>query len=101
MLAFFTIAPTGANDHLSEYVAQMLDLIDKSGLDYRFGPMGTTVEGDWDEVIDLIGRCHELMAGQFSRVGTTIKIDDQVGRTGRLEGKMASVEKKLGRELRK
>ena len=21
------------------------------GLDYRFGPMGTTVEGDWDEVL--------------------------------------------------
>ncbi len=101
MLAFFTIAPTGADDHLSKYVAQMLDLIDTSGLDYQFGPMGTTVEGEWDEVMDLIARCHKLMAGQAARVGTTIKIDDHVGRTGRLAGKMASVEKNLGRELRK
>ena len=101
MLAFFTIAPTGADEHLSGYVAQMLDMIDKSGLDYRFGPMGTTVEGDWDEVMDLIGRCHKLIAEQAPRVGTTIKIDDHVGREGRLAGKLDSVEKKLGRELRK
>jgi len=101
MLAFFSIAPTGADDHLSEYVAQMLDLIDQSGLDYRFGSMGTTVEGDWDEVLALIGRCHKLMAEQAPRVSTSIKIDDQVGRSGRLAGKVEAVEKKLGRELRR
>jgi len=101
MLAFFAIAPSGPDEHLSGYVAQMLDLIDRSGLDYRFGPMGTTVEGGWDEVMGLIGRCHDLMASQSSRVSTTIKIDDQVGRHGRLSGKIESVESKLGRELRK
>jgi uncharacterized protein (TIGR00106 family) len=101
MLAFFSIAPTGADDHLGAYVAEMLDLIDQSGLDYRFGSMGTTVEGDWEEVIALIGRCHALMAEKAPRVATSIKIDDQVGRSGRLTGKVDSVEKTLGRKLRK
>ena len=101
MLAFFSIAPAGREADLSGVVAQVLDLVDRSGLDYRFGPMGTTVEGDWDSVMDLIGRCHKLVAASAARVSTVIKIDDQVGRQGRLAGKVASVEKTLGRELRK
>jgi len=101
MLAFFSIAPAGQADHLSDYVAPMLDLIDRSGLDYRFGPMGTTLEGEWGEVMDLIARCHALAASMSPRVSTTIKIDDHRDRRGRLEGKVESVEKKLGRELRK
>lgn len=102
MLAFFTIAPTGTGgDHLSEAVAGILDIVDKSGLEYRFGPMGTTVEGEWDEVMDLIGRCHARMREDNLRISTLIKIDDHKGRSGRLSGKMESVEKTLGRELKK
>ena len=101
MLAFFSIAPAGREDHLGEVVAEVLDIIDRSGLDYRFGPMGTTVEGDWDDVMELIGRCHRHVAESAARVSTVIKIDDQTGRRGRLAGKVESVERHLGRELRK
>lgn len=101
MLAFFSVSPAGKGENLSEFVAGSLELIEASGLDYQMGPMGTTVEGEPEEVFDLILRCHMRMRGVASRVGTSIKIDDHVGRTGRLKGKIESVEKKLGHEVKK
>ena len=101
MLAFVTIAPMDRGVSLGEDVARVLDLIDKSGLPYKTGPMGTTIEGDWDEVMDLIKRCHFLLRERSGRVSTLIKIDDREGATGRLEGKTDSLEARLGRRLQR
>lgn len=102
MLAFVTIAPTDkGSESLSEYVAEILDIIDRSGLAYRTGPMGTTIEGEWDAVMAVVKECHFKMREHSGRVGTLIKIDDRVDATGRLDGKTASIEKRLGRDLRK
>jgi len=79
----------------------VLDIIDSSGVSYRTGPMGTTLEGEWDEVMDVVKRCHFKMREHSGRVGTFIKIDDRVDATGRLDGKTASLEQRLGRDLKK
>ena len=99
MLAEFSIAPLGAETHLSEAVAEILRIIDASGLPYEFHSMGTVVEGDWDDVMGLIGRCHKTMAAKYPRVSTAIKIDDSVGRAGRLRAKVESVERIIGKRL--
>jgi uncharacterized protein YqgV (UPF0045/DUF77 family) len=39
MLAYFSIAPVGVGESLSEYIAAIADIIDKSGLEYRLGAM--------------------------------------------------------------
>ena len=101
MLAEFSIMPLDKGVHLSSYVAQMLDIIDKSGLDYRLTAMGTIVEGGWDDVLGLIQRCHERMAESSERVETIIRIDDHRGTSGRIGGKVESVEKVLGKQLKK
>jgi len=99
MLASFSIAPIGVGEELKDHIAQVLDLIDTSGLPYRLGAMQTTVEGEPDEVIDLIMKCHSLMLARAPRVLTHIAIDDRKGATGRLEGKVTDVENVLGRQL--
>ncbi|HDP99851.1 MAG TPA: MTH1187 family thiamine-binding protein [bacterium] len=101
MLAEFSIAPFDKGESLSTYVAQIIDLIDNSGLDYRLGAMGTTVEGDCDEVFELIKACHQKMRSLSKRVITHIAIDDREGAVNRLEGKPGSIEEKLGKKLRK
>ena len=101
MLVEFSITPIGKGESLSTDVAQVLDLVDKSGLDYKLTPMGTIVEGEWDEVMQLIKECHMLVRGRAPRVATWIHIDDCPGRTGMLEQKIKSVEERLGRELHK
>jgi uncharacterized protein (TIGR00106 family) len=101
MIVEFTISPIGVGESLSKYVAKVIDLVDKSGLPYLLTPMGTIVEGEWDEVMGLIKRCHHLMLEMAPRVTTRIYIDDRPGRKGLLEYKTKSVEEKLGRPIRR
>ena len=101
MIVEFSITPIGKGESLSEDVARVLDLVDKSGLPYKLTPMGTIVEGEWDEVMDLIRECHHLMRERAPRVATWIHIDDRKGAAGRIRHKVEAVEKRLGRELRK
>lgn len=100
MLAFFTVVPQG-KESLSEDVAAVLDCVDSSGLEYKLTAMGTIVEGEPDRVWALLRACHEKMRERARRVVTRIEIDDREGATGRIDGKVEAVEKKLGRALRK
>ena len=104
MLAELEIVPIGTGSaSLSGLLAQVARLIDQSGLDYRVGPMGTTVEGEWDRIMQLAKQCHQAMLGSSDRVMTTIRIDDRKDRpgTGRMLQKVQSLEAKLGKPLRK
>jgi len=99
MLASFSIVPIGVGEELKQPVAEVVKIIDDSGLDYRLGAMQTTVEGDRDEVMALIMKCHEHMLKRAHRVSTHISIDDRVGAAGRLTGKVKDVEQVLGKKL--
>lgn len=99
MLLEFSMFPLGKGESVSEYVARSLDIIDKSGLDYRMNSMGTVVEGEIDELMALVKQCFERMSQDCNRVECTMKFDWRRGATGRLTGKVESVEKRLGRKL--
>ena len=104
MLAELEVIPIGTQSpSLSSILAEVAKLIDKSGLDYRVGPMGTVVEGDWDRVMVLAKQCHQAILASSSRVMTTIRIDDRKDRpgTGRITQKVQSLEAKVGKPLRK
>ena len=62
MIAEFSIWPIGEGASTSEHVAKVLKLVDESDLPYKLNSMGTVVEGDYDKVMELIGRCHRLLA---------------------------------------
>jgi len=100
-LAEFSISPLDKGISLSRYVARSLELVERSGLPYKITPMATIVEGDVDEVFDLIKRCHKRMREDCQRVSTYVRIDDRAGATGRIEGRVKAVEEQLGRELMK
>ena len=96
MLVEFSITPIDKEGKsLSEYIAKTINIIKKSGLQYELHAMGTLVEGDAEEVFDLIKKCHLNMTRFSDRVSTSIKIDDRKGAIRRLKGKVASVENKL------
>ena len=101
MIVQFNIVPIGTGESLSEGVAEVIRIVDESGLPYRTNPMGTVIEGEWDEVITLIRKCHEEMLRSTSRVLTSITIDDRPGKPDRITEKIKSIEKKLGREIKK
>ena len=96
----FSISPMDKGQSLSPHVARSLDLIDRSGIDYRLNPMGTVLEGDWDEVFDVVKKCFEAMAVDCDRIAVSIKVDWRKGAEGRLHDKTASIERRLGREMK-
>ena len=100
MIANFSVVPIGKGNSLSSQVAEVLKIVDESGINYKLHSMGTILEGDWDEILKLIKKCHERTLEDSDRVLTTITIDDRKGKSGRIVGKIQSVERKLGKELK-
>ncbi|MBI1991897.1 MAG: MTH1187 family thiamine-binding protein [Candidatus Omnitrophica bacterium] len=104
MLAELEIVPIGTNSaSLSAHLAEVARLIDQSGLDYRVGPMGTVVEGDWDRIMLVAKQCHHALLQVADRVMTTIRIDDRTDKPGlgRIVQKVQSLEARLGKPLKR
>jgi uncharacterized protein (TIGR00106 family) len=101
MLIEFSIVPIGTGSSVGDRLAEVLKLIDESGLPYKLNPMGTVVEGEWDELFGLVKKCHKAVMKKEERVITTISIDDRKGKAARIEAKVESIEKRLGRSLKK
>lgn len=99
MLVEFSILPVGKGVSISKFVAKAIDLVDKSGLDYKVTEMGTVVEGEWKEIFRLIERCHRLLLKETGRVVTTIKVDDRKGRKGLLHSRIRKIERLLRRKI--
>ncbi len=101
VLLEFSMSPLGEGQSVSKYVARSLEIIDASGLDYRLHAMGTIIEGEIDQVLTVMRDCLEAMSADCDRVTCTAKIDYRRGYSGRLDSKVASVEKKLSKNLKK
>ena len=101
VLLEFSMTPLGKGESVGQYVARSLEIIDASGLDYRLHAMGTVIEGEIDQVLGLLQQCLQAMSADCDRVTCTAKLDYRKDATGRLESKVASVERRLGKSLKK
>lgn len=101
MLMDLSVVPLGRGRSISADVADLMKIIDASGLDYRITPTGTVVEGNWEQLMELAKKCHLNMRAKTERVITLMKIDDYEQRTGRLTAAVKSVEEKVGKALKK
>jgi uncharacterized protein (TIGR00106 family) len=100
VLLEMTMSPTGKGESLSPFVSRILKVIDESGIMYRLTPMGTILEGEWDEVMKVVSDCFNELKRDCSRIGIHIKIDYRKGTESRMESKISSLEQKLGRNLK-
>jgi uncharacterized protein (TIGR00106 family) len=96
----FSMSPLEKGESVSAYVARSLKIIDASGLDYRLHAMGTIVEGELDELLQVLKKCFDAMSEDSDRITCSAKFDFRRGHQGRLESKVSSVERKLGRDLK-
>src|SRR5262245_12454513 len=99
MLAEFSIMPLGIDDHLSGPLAEVLKIVDTMGLPYKLTPGSTCVEGEWQEVMEVIHQCHMRLRDKSNHVVTLIKIEDEEGATDKINRNITSVEEKAGRKL--
>jgi len=99
MLVELSIVPLGRGEHLSTALAEVLEIVDGSGLSYRLLPSGTCIEGEWDDVMALVKRCHERARTSSRHVLTTIRIEDEEGATNKLVDNVEAVERAAGRSF--
>ena len=96
LLAEFSLTPIGKGTSVSAWVSRSLDIIDRAGVPYRLGPMGTCVEGEWDEVFAAIRRCHEVVHQMGApRISCVIKTGTRTDRTQSMDDKVRSVREKM------
>jgi len=96
MIAELSVVPVGKGESLSAYVAECVGIVRESGLDHMVCPMGTVIEGDYDEVMAVVKKCHMRVREMASRVLTTVRIDDREGARKAIESKVRSVEARVG-----
>lgn len=95
VLVDLSIFPLDKGDSLSAHVARALKIIRDSGLPYEIGPMGTSLEGEWDEVVGVVNNCFQELKKDCDRVYVALKMDYRKGPSGRIESKLRSVQEKL------
>ena len=97
----FSIIPLDKGASMGTYVARVLSVVDESGLDYRLNPMGTVVEGEWDDLLELLTMCFRVLEKESDRISLQVKFDYRKGVSKALDSKISSVEAKAGRSFRK
>jgi uncharacterized protein (TIGR00106 family) len=99
VLAEFSMFPTDKGESVSQWVSQVIDTIDKSGITYKLTPMGTVLEGSWDEVFGVISNCFKILEPQCNRINTSIKVDYRKGNESRMKSKINKIESILQKEI--
>ncbi|UFU08233.1 thiamine-binding protein [Ruania halotolerans] len=95
MLLAFSVAPMGHGESVATAVADAVAVVRSSGLPHRTDAMFTTIEGEWDEVFDVVRRATDAVSAHGHRVSLVMKADIRPGHQGELDGKVARLEAAL------
>jgi uncharacterized protein YqgV (UPF0045/DUF77 family) len=98
MLVAFSVAPSGGSDEsasVHDAVAAAVRIVRDSGLPNHTDSMFTTIEGEWDEVFDVVKRATEAVGAFGPRVSLVLKADIRPGHTGEITGKVDRLEAAL------
>jgi len=96
MIVAFSVTPIGtASASVADAVAGAVRVVRDSGLPNRTDAMFTSIEGEWDQVMDVVKRSVEAVLGTCERVSLVLKADIRPGVTGQLDAKVAAIEERL------
>lgn len=96
----FSIIPLDKGSSFSQYLVPVLERIDASGLPYRLNPMGTVVEGEWEDLLALLTACFRTLEKDSGRISVSVKFDHRKGVSNALDDKIKSMETKAGKSFR-
>lgn len=105
VLLEFSMFPTSAECRegasVAKFVSRVVDMVDQSGMPYQLTPMGTIIEANSvAEALEVVQKAYDVLGDDCERVYSALKLDIRKGKSGRLKGKVASVERELGREVK-
>lgn len=87
-LVAVAIAPCGTGDEMADEVAEVVRVIRESGLTCRTNSMFTEIEGEWDEVMQVVKDATFVLANKGIRTEVVLKADIRPGYENTMEGKL-------------
>jgi len=100
VLLEFSMYPLGKGESVGDFVARCLKIVADSGLEHQCHAMGTTVEGELDQVLGVVQRCFASLTADCDRVECTMKLDYRKGYAGELKSRVARIEQRLGHPVK-
>ena len=99
VLLEFAMFPTDkSGDSASESVSKVIDMINKSGVNYKLTAMGTIIETETlEEALDIVNKSYKVLEPFSKRVYSSITLDIRKEKSNRLEQKIESIESKIGK----
>ncbi len=95
------VSPSGVGVSISPYVAMCQKIFEEAGLTHSMHGYGTNVEGEWDDVMAAVKRCHEdLHEAGAVRIISHMKLGTRTDRMQTMEDKVSSVREKRAHEKR-
>ena len=98
MIVAFSVTPLGVGEDVGAYVAEAVRVVRASGLPNRTDAMFTSIEGEWDEVMDVVKRAVAAVEAHAPRVSVVLKADIRPGVTNGLTRKVETVERHLAEQ---
>jgi uncharacterized protein (TIGR00106 family) len=95
VIVAFSVTPLGIGEDVGEVVAEAVRVVRESGLPNRTDAMFTSIEGDWDDVMQVVRRAVDAVAARAPRVSMVLKADIRPGVTNGLTAKVEAVERYL------
>ncbi len=90
------LVPLGVGVSLGEYIAACQKVFDEAGLSYELHAYGTNVEGEWDQVMAAVRRCHEVVHAMGApRITTSMRLGTRTDRVQTMQDKVDSVTRRL------
>jgi uncharacterized protein (TIGR00106 family) len=90
------VIPLGVGVSVSNYVAACQKVLQQAGLKHQLHAYGTNIEGDWDEVMAAVKRCHEVLHEMGApRISSSIRLGTRTDRLQSMDDKISSVIDKL------
>ncbi|GAA2603455.1 MTH1187 family thiamine-binding protein [Streptomyces axinellae] len=95
MIVAFSVTPLGVGEDVGEYVADAVRVVRASGLPHRTDAMFTSLEGEWEECMDVVRRAVAAVEARAPRVSLVLKADIRPGVTDGLTSKVETVDRHL------
>jgi uncharacterized protein (TIGR00106 family) len=90
------VVPMGVGISVSEYIAACQRVFKEAGLKHEMHMYGTNIEGEWDDVMAAVKKCHEVVHQMGApRISTSIRLGTRIDRNQSMEDKIRSVEAKI------
>lgn len=95
-IADICVIPLGVGTSVSREVTICERILRESGLKTMLHAYGTNVEGEWDDVMAAIKRCHEALHELgVPRISTNIRIGTRTDKSQTMQDKVERVEQRL------